>query len=175
MRSQVRALAEAGKVTECQRNCQSSGETASRGANLVIEVPRGWGRSDVKVQEIAWGSTGNSAMGRKRFGKAVARAKSWIQQLWKSAAVVGRETLGIEAEYHAVYQMTRYRLKAKLKVARPQNCQQVSEQRETFKQTSKATSTCCASTTAKDGKLNALFATLPRMRAALDCIPSSDD
>ena len=52
------------------------------------------------------------------------------------------ETLGIEAEYHAVYQMTRYRLKAKLKVARPQNCQQVSEQREAFKQTSKATSTC---------------------------------
>ncbi len=52
------------------------------------------------------------------------------------------ETLGIEAEYHAVYQMTRYRLKAKLKVARPQNCQQNSEQREAFKQTSKATSTC---------------------------------
>jgi hypothetical protein len=25
--------------------------------------------------------------------------------------------LGVEAEYHAVYQMTRYRLKAKLKVA----------------------------------------------------------
>jgi Winged helix-turn helix len=48
------------------------------------------------------------------------------------------ERLGIEAEYHAVYQMTRYRLKAKLKVARPQNCQQDSEQREAFKQTSKA-------------------------------------
>ncbi len=27
------------------------------------------------------------------------------------------ETLGVEAKYHAVYQMTRYRLKAKLKVA----------------------------------------------------------
>lgn len=34
------------------------------------------------------------------------------------------QTLGVEAEYHAVYQMTRYRLKAKLKVARPQNCKQ---------------------------------------------------
>lgn len=45
------------------------------------------------------------------------------------------ETLGIEAEYHAVYQMTRYRLKAKLKAARPQNCKQDSEQREAFKQT----------------------------------------
>lgn len=46
-----------------------------------------------------------------------------------------RETLGIEAEYHAVYQMTRYRLKAKLKVVRPQHSKQVSEQREAFKKT----------------------------------------
>lgn len=46
------------------------------------------------------------------------------------------EELGIEAEYHAVYQMTRYRLKAKLKVARPQNIKQNSEQRESFKKTS---------------------------------------
>lgn len=45
------------------------------------------------------------------------------------------ETLGIEAEYHAVYQMTRYRLNAKLKAARPQNCKQDSEPREAFKQT----------------------------------------
>ena len=52
------------------------------------------------------------------------------------------ETLGIEAEYHAVYQMTHYRLKAKLKVARPQNCQQDSEQRSAFEQTSRATSVC---------------------------------
>lgn len=46
------------------------------------------------------------------------------------------QTLGIEAEYHAVYQMTRYRLNAKLKVARPQHCQQDRPQREAFKQTS---------------------------------------
>lgn len=52
------------------------------------------------------------------------------------------QTLGIEAQYHAVYQMTRYRLKAKLKVARPQNCQQDSEQRSAFEQTSRATSGC---------------------------------
>lgn len=44
-----------------------------------------------------------------------------------------RETLGIEAEYHAVYQMTRYRLQAKLKVVRPQPSQQVPEQREALK------------------------------------------
>ncbi len=43
------------------------------------------------------------------------------------------ETLGIEAKYHAVYQMTRYRLKAKLKAVRPQNRKQNSEQREAFK------------------------------------------
>lgn len=45
------------------------------------------------------------------------------------------QTLGIEAEYHAVYQMTRYRLKAKLKVARPQNTKQKPEQPEAFKKT----------------------------------------
>ncbi len=49
------------------------------------------------------------------------------------------EELGIEAEYHAVYQMTRYRLKAKLKAARPQNIKQNSEQRESFKKTSPMT------------------------------------
>jgi transposase len=43
------------------------------------------------------------------------------------------ETLGVEAEYHAVYQMTRYRLKAKLKVVRPQHYQQNKEQRLAFK------------------------------------------
>lgn len=43
------------------------------------------------------------------------------------------ETLGIEAEYHAVYQMTHYRLKAKLKAARPQNNKQNPQQRELFK------------------------------------------
>lgn len=45
------------------------------------------------------------------------------------------ETLGIEAEYHAVYQMTRHRLQAKLKVARPQHCQQDVEKRAAFEQT----------------------------------------
>jgi transposase len=52
------------------------------------------------------------------------------------------ETLGIEAEYHAVYQMTRYRLKAKLKVARPQNSKQDKEQREAFKKTLPMTLNC---------------------------------
>ena len=43
------------------------------------------------------------------------------------------QTLGIEAQYHAVYQMTRYRLKAKLKVARPQNKKQNQSRRDAFK------------------------------------------
>jgi transposase len=42
------------------------------------------------------------------------------------------ESLGIEAQYHAVYQMTRYRLKAKLTVARPQNSKQNPVQPEAF-------------------------------------------
>ncbi len=52
------------------------------------------------------------------------------------------ETLGVEAEYHAVYQMTRYRLKAKLKVARPQNSKQDSEQRDNFKKNLQTTLSC---------------------------------
>src|SRR4028118_2085890 len=52
------------------------------------------------------------------------------------------ETLAVEAEYHAVYQMTRYRLKAKLKVARPQHYKQDNEQREAFKKTLLTASNC---------------------------------
>lgn len=52
------------------------------------------------------------------------------------------EKLGVEAEDHAVYQMTCYRLKAKLKVARPQNRKQDTEQRAAFKQTLNSTWSC---------------------------------
>ncbi|NJL22827.1 MAG: helix-turn-helix domain-containing protein [Leptolyngbyaceae cyanobacterium SM1_3_5] len=52
------------------------------------------------------------------------------------------EKVGVEAEYHTVYQMTRYRLRAKLKVARPQNCKQNSEQRAAFEQTLHSTWSC---------------------------------
>lgn len=45
------------------------------------------------------------------------------------------ETLDVAAQYHAVYQMTRYRLSAKLKVARPQHRKQNQAQREAFKKT----------------------------------------
>ncbi|MBE8995487.1 IS630 family transposase [Microcystis aeruginosa] len=46
------------------------------------------------------------------------------------------EKLGVEAKYHTVYQMTRDRLKAKLKVARPEYNQQ-DKKREEFKETLK--------------------------------------
>ena len=52
------------------------------------------------------------------------------------------EELGVEAEYHAVYQMTRYRLQAKLKVARPHNSKQDCQQRESFKKTLEMTWPC---------------------------------
>jgi transposase len=52
------------------------------------------------------------------------------------------KTLGVSAKYHAVYQMTHYRLKAKLKVARSQHDLQDKEQREAFKKTLLMTSTC---------------------------------
>ena len=52
------------------------------------------------------------------------------------------ETLGVKAKYHAVYQMTHYRLKAKLKVARPRHHKQDNEQLEVFKKTLLTTSNC---------------------------------
>ena len=88
---------------------------------LTIKSPRGgvrvipqWGESAL-VKRLQEPNHGFSSYGA-------------VQQ-WLS------ETLGIEAEYHTVYQMTRYRLKAKLKVARPENSKQKLQQREAFKKT----------------------------------------
>lgn len=63
--------------------------------------------------------------------KSYAQVQQWLA-----------ETLGVEAEYHAVYQMTRYRLKSKLKVARPQNSKQDCEQLEADKKTLSSTWSC---------------------------------
>ncbi len=52
------------------------------------------------------------------------------------------ETLGVEAEYHAVYQMTHYRLKAKLKAARREHIKQAPQRREAFKKTFEPTLPC---------------------------------
>jgi len=51
-------------------------------------------------------------------------------------------TLGVEAEDHAVDQMTRYRLKAKLKVPHPQNSKQDPQLLEKFKKTLQTTLSC---------------------------------
>ena len=52
------------------------------------------------------------------------------------------KTLGVETEYHTVHHLVRYRLKAKLKAARPVHLKQEPTQREAFKKTSQLTSTC---------------------------------
>jgi transposase len=49
------------------------------------------------------------------------------------------ENLGVEAEYHTVYQMTRYRLKAKLKVARPEHNKQNKKKERNSKKPSRTT------------------------------------
>lgn len=52
------------------------------------------------------------------------------------------KTLGVEAEYPKVHHLVRYRLKAKLKAARPVHLKQDPSQREAFKKTSPLTSSC---------------------------------
>ena len=47
--------------------------------------------------------------------------------------------LGVEAEYHTVYQMTRYRLKAKLKVVRPEHTKQDKKKEKDLKKISRET------------------------------------
>jgi transposase len=64
---------------------------------------------------------------------------------FKSYGAVQRwlsETLGVEAEYATVHHLVRYRLKAKLKAARPIHLKQNASQRAAFKQTSPLTLTC---------------------------------
>lgn len=49
------------------------------------------------------------------------------------------EVLGVQAEYATVHHLTRYRLKAKLKVPRPRNTKQDEEKLEAFKKTLETT------------------------------------
>jgi len=67
---------------------------------------------------------------QKRLEQAEAGFKSYGQvQQWLD------ETLGIQANYHTVYYLTRYRLKAKLKAARTRHIQQDTQSLEDFKKT----------------------------------------
>jgi transposase len=56
--------------------------------------------------------------------KSYTQVQQWLQQ-----------TLGIEAEYRTVHELVRYRLKAKLKAARPVHQKQDQTQLEQFKKT----------------------------------------
>ncbi len=72
--------------------------------------------------------------------EAVAKLKAELEQgegfsSYKQVQAWLAEQLGIEARYRTVHQLTRYRLKAKLKVARPKARRQPTERLEAFKKT----------------------------------------
>jgi len=98
-------------------------------ALLVVKpIPGGGNRVIPKWAEVALAKRLREPdNGFDSYGKV----QQWLSQ-----------SLGVEAQYHAVYQMTRYRLKAKLKVARPQHLKQNRDQREAFKKTFQTTSPC---------------------------------
>jgi len=96
-------------------------------------------RSNVGNQEIVWRSV-SFRNGQKLHSTSAPRARAWVKSYGQVQQWLA-ETLGV-AEYHAVYQMTRYRLKAKLKVARPQNSKQDCEQLEAYKKTLSSTWSC---------------------------------
>jgi hypothetical protein len=77
----------------------------------MLEVKKSTGGTRV----IPWWAEVRLARRLEKFEgfKSYGEVQGWLEQ-----------TLGIEADYHTVYQMTRYRLKAKLKMPRPQNSKQ---------------------------------------------------
>lgn len=93
-----------------------------RGAGFVGDAARKLGSEEAVAKRLQDRDHGLSSYGE---------VQQWLA-----------ERLGIEAEYHAVYQMTRDRLQAKLKVARPQNTKQDPEQREAVKKTWQTRSIC---------------------------------
>lgn len=114
------------------------------GVEAMLEIKKSPGGVRVIPQ---WGATFRGESSPRKLASEVGLAKRLQDpnhgfQSYGAVQQWLAEILGIEAEYHAVYQMTRHRLKAKLKVARPQNCQQDSEQPEAFKQTLQTTSVC---------------------------------
>ena len=100
------------------------------GLEAMLEVKKSRGRVRV-IPQWAEEALGKRLQEPNHGFQSYGAVQQWLAQ-----------TLGVEAQYHAVYQMTHYRLQAKLKVARPQNCRQDLQQREAFKQTLQTTSTC---------------------------------
>ncbi len=114
------------------------------GVEAMLEIKKSPGGVRVIPQ---WGATfrGEDSPRKLASEDALARRLEDEGEGFQSYGQVQQwlaQTLGVEAEYHAVYQMTRYRLRAKLKVARPQNNRQDREQRESFKKTLRMTFTC---------------------------------
>lgn len=95
----------------------------AQGIDGVLEVKKSSGRPTVIP---AW-----AVMSLKRRLEQSEGFKSYTQvQQWLC------ETLGIEAEYRTVHELVRYRLKAKLKAARPVHTQQDTSALDAFKKTS---------------------------------------
>lgn len=94
----------------------------------------------LKIQEVTGRPRVIPAWAVERLKRRLAEPEGF-----KSYGAVQRwlsERLGIEAEYATVHHLVRYRLKAKLKAARPVHLKQNASQRAAFKQTSPLTSTC---------------------------------
>lgn len=100
-----------------------------QGLELFLEIPEVTGRPRV-IPAWAVESLQRRLAEPKGF-KSYGAVQQWLSK-----------TLGVEAEYPTVYHLVRYRLKAKLKAARPVHLKQDPIQRETFKKTSPLTSTC---------------------------------
>jgi transposase len=93
------------------------------GLDALLEIKQSSGRPRVIP---AWAT----ASLQRRLEQAEHGFKSYIQvQQWLE------DILGVKAEYRTVHQLTHYRLKAKLKAARPTSTKQDSQQTEAFKKT----------------------------------------
>lgn len=92
------------------------------GLAALLEQRRPQGRTRVipKWAEAALAKRLQQQAGFRSYGEV----QQWLE-----------DNLNITASYHAVYQMTRYRLKAKLKVARPRHHKQNPAHLEAFKKT----------------------------------------
>lgn len=100
-----------------------------RGLGLFLEIKEVTGRPKVIPPwvVVSLQQRLNEPEGFKSYGQV----QQWL-----------KDTLGVEARYHTVHHLVRYRLKAKLKAVRPVHLKQDPVQREAFKKTLSATSTC---------------------------------
>lgn len=101
----------------------------AQGINQFLELSAVTGRPRV-IPDWAVASLQRRLAEPEGF-KSYGAVQQWLSQ-----------TLGVEAEYPTVHHLVRYRLKAKLKAARPVHLKQDPIQREAFKKISPLTSSC---------------------------------